>query len=218
MGRIIKAAGDYLSLVKFIHTVFAMPFAMIGFTLAVTTTDHEFSLKLLVLIILCMIFARNAAMGFNRLADRKFDSLNPRTGQREIPSGRIGVSERFMLTNYVKHTFLRSLELGALYLDGLHKVAVERHIKVGVALLNPLHHRALIVLIASGNKLRINLLKGLLVLVGDLRLLLNDFPHLVVYTLNLSALCLCLLAKRNLTVVVTEVSGYQRADNDGNHK
>lgn len=48
MGRIIKAAGDYLSLVKFIHTVFAMPFAMIGFTLAVTTTDHEFSLKLLV--------------------------------------------------------------------------------------------------------------------------------------------------------------------------
>ena len=91
MGRIIKAAGDYLSLVKFIHTVFAMPFAMIGFTLAVTTTDHEFSLKLLVLIIMCMIFARNAAMGFNRLADRRFDSLNPRTGQREIPSGRIGV-------------------------------------------------------------------------------------------------------------------------------
>jgi len=91
MGRILKTAGDYLSLVKFIHTVFAMPFALIGFTLAVTTTAHEFSLRLLGLIILCMIFARNAAMGFNRLVDRKFDSLNPRTGQREIPAGKIGV-------------------------------------------------------------------------------------------------------------------------------
>ncbi|HAX93250.1 MAG TPA: 4-hydroxybenzoate octaprenyltransferase [Bacteroidales bacterium] len=91
MGRILKTAGNYLSLVKFMHTVFAMPFALIGFTLAVTTTTNEFSLRLLLLIILCMVFARNAAMGFNRLVDRKFDSLNPRTDQREIPSGKIGV-------------------------------------------------------------------------------------------------------------------------------
>jgi 4-hydroxybenzoate polyprenyltransferase len=91
MGRILKTAGNYLSLVKFMHTVFAMPFALIGFTLAVTTTESEFSFRLLLLIILCMVFARNAAMGFNRLADRKFDSLNPRTDQREIPSGKIGV-------------------------------------------------------------------------------------------------------------------------------
>ncbi|MFZ2340864.1 MAG: UbiA-like polyprenyltransferase [Bacteroidales bacterium] len=90
MGRILKTAGNYLSLVKFMHTVFAMPFALIGFTLAVTTTVHEFSFRLLLLIILCMVFARNAAMGFNRLVDRKFDSLNPRTEQREIPSGKIG--------------------------------------------------------------------------------------------------------------------------------
>ncbi|MBN2666751.1 MAG: UbiA family prenyltransferase [Bacteroidales bacterium] len=91
MGRILKTAGNYLSLVKFMHTVFAMPFALIGFTLAVTTTEREFSFRLLLLIILCMVFARNAAMGFNRLADRNFDSLNPRTEQREIPSGKIGV-------------------------------------------------------------------------------------------------------------------------------
>lgn len=91
MGRLFKTAGNYLSLVKFMHTVFAMPFALIGFTLAVTTTANEFSLRLLLLIILCMVSARNAAMGFNRLVDRKFDSLNPRTDKREIPSGKIGV-------------------------------------------------------------------------------------------------------------------------------
>jgi 4-hydroxybenzoate polyprenyltransferase len=66
-----------------------MPFALIGFTIAVTGTDNHFSIRLLLLIILCMIFARNAAMGFNRIADLRFDSLNPRTINREIPSGKI---------------------------------------------------------------------------------------------------------------------------------
>lgn len=64
-----------------------MPFALIGFSLAVTEAGNSFSLKLLVLIILCMVLARNAAMGFNRLVDKRFDSLNPRTSSREIPSG-----------------------------------------------------------------------------------------------------------------------------------
>lgn len=90
MSNFLKRTGDYLSLVKFSHTVFAMPFAMIGFALAISRTEYLFSLRLLILIILCMIFARNAAMGFNRLADRKFDALNPRTEKREIPSGKIG--------------------------------------------------------------------------------------------------------------------------------
>ncbi|OFY73957.1 MAG: 4-hydroxybenzoate octaprenyltransferase [Bacteroidetes bacterium RBG_19FT_COMBO_42_7] len=90
MGEILKTAGNYFSLVKFSHTVFAMPFAMIGFALAVSGNEYIFSFRLLILIILCMIFARNAAMGFNRLADRKFDSLNPRTDKRELPSGKIG--------------------------------------------------------------------------------------------------------------------------------
>ncbi len=90
MGEILKTAGNYFSLVKFSHTVFAMPFAMIGFALAVSGNEYIFSFRLLILIILCMIFARNAAMGFNRLADRKIDSLNPRTDKRELPSGKIG--------------------------------------------------------------------------------------------------------------------------------
>lgn len=86
----IKSFRDYFSLVKFSHTIFAMPFALIGFSLAVSGGEFTFSLRLLILIILCMIFARNAAMGFNRLADRKFDALNPRTKNRVIPAGIVG--------------------------------------------------------------------------------------------------------------------------------
>ena len=80
-----------------------MPFALIGFALAVSGTENPFSIRLLILIILCMIFARNAAMGFNRLADRKFDSLNPRTDKREIPSGKISASAAaiFVIINSV---------------------------------------------------------------------------------------------------------------------
>ena len=90
MNNLVLSIKNYFSLVKFSHTVFAMPFALIGYFLAVSQPGYHFSLKLLLLIILCMIFARNAAMGFNRLADKKFDALNPRTRNREIPAGIIG--------------------------------------------------------------------------------------------------------------------------------
>jgi 4-hydroxybenzoate polyprenyltransferase len=89
MKNAFKKVKDYFSLVRFSHTVFALPFALIGFTLGITSDDHYFSFRLLLLIILCMVFARNAAMGFNRYADRRFDALNPRTSGREIPSGKI---------------------------------------------------------------------------------------------------------------------------------
>ncbi len=89
MTRVFDQVRKYLSFVKFSHTVFAMPFALIGFTLAVSAGEYSFSIRLLLLVILCMIFARNAAMGFNRYADRYYDSLNPRTSSREIPSGKI---------------------------------------------------------------------------------------------------------------------------------
>lgn len=79
----------YLSLVTFSHTIFAMPFAIIGFFLAVTTTNHSFEWIKLLLMLLCMIFARNSAMAFNRYLDRDIDLKNPRTQQRDIPSGRI---------------------------------------------------------------------------------------------------------------------------------
>jgi 4-hydroxybenzoate polyprenyltransferase len=90
--------NKYFSLVLFAHTVFAMPFAIIGFFLAVTTTTHEFNWLKLFLMLLCMIFARNAAMAFNRYLDRDIDAQNPRTAIRDIPSGRISSNEALLFT------------------------------------------------------------------------------------------------------------------------
>lgn len=78
---------NYSKLVKFEHTLFALPFALIAFFLALNEEGSEFSVRLLLLVLLCMVFARNAAMGFNRYLDREFDRLNPRTASREIPAG-----------------------------------------------------------------------------------------------------------------------------------
>ena len=125
---------SYLSLIKFSHTIFAMPFAMIGFFLALTTADlnngqwnliksigwgwdvtnftwWEFILVKFVLVVLCMIFARSAAMAFNRYLDQSFDAKNPRTAIREIPSGIIssGSALRFVIVNclaFIVCTFL----------------------------------------------------------------------------------------------------------------
>jgi 4-hydroxybenzoate polyprenyltransferase len=82
-----KKVTNYLSLVKFSHTIFAMPFAFIGYFLAIHQTNTSFDWKLLVFVVLCMIFARNAAMAFNRFIDREIDIKNPRTAIREIPAG-----------------------------------------------------------------------------------------------------------------------------------
>jgi len=89
MKGLFKKIADYLSLIKFSHTVFAMPFALLGFFTAVSSDRYEFSGRLLFLVILCMVFARNAAMGFNRFTDKHIDARNPRTAGREIPSGKI---------------------------------------------------------------------------------------------------------------------------------
>lgn len=88
----------YFSLVLFAHTIFAMPFAFIGFFLAITTTSHKFNWLLMGLMILCMIFARNAAMAFNRFLDRDIDAQNQRTIIRDIPSGRISSREALIFT------------------------------------------------------------------------------------------------------------------------
>ena len=88
----------YFSLVLFTHTVFAMPFAFIGFFLAVSTTEHEFNWIKLLLMVLCMVFARNAAMAYNRYLDREIDAKNPRTIVRDIPSGRISSKEALIFT------------------------------------------------------------------------------------------------------------------------
>lgn len=117
---------NYLSLIRFSHTIFAMPFALIGFCLGVvypnlrlgqwnlnktvgwrvygyTPDDIRHYLILLVLVIGCMVFARSAAMAFNRWLDAKFDALNPRTAIREIPAGIISKNSalRFVILSCV---------------------------------------------------------------------------------------------------------------------
>lgn len=93
----------YFSLVLFAHSVFALPFAMIGFFLGVTTTDHPFNWVILLLVLLCMVFARNSAMAFNRYLDRDIDAKNPRTNMRDIPAGKVSANEAliFVIVNCV---------------------------------------------------------------------------------------------------------------------
>lgn len=85
----MNVVSKYASLVKFSHTIFAMPFALTAYVYALVSTGTPFDWLLLVKIILCMVFARNAAMGFNRWADRGIDAANPRTAGREIPAGKV---------------------------------------------------------------------------------------------------------------------------------
>ncbi len=81
--------SKYLSLIKFSHTIFAMPFALVGYFLGVQS--HGFSYLILIQVIVAMVLARSAAMGFNRLVDYRWDAKNPRTATREIPAGKLSV-------------------------------------------------------------------------------------------------------------------------------
>ena len=86
----------YLSLIKFSHTVFALPFAMIGFFLGLEHAGGQFSWQQFLLILACMVFARSAAMAFNRYIDSDIDALNERTNKREIPAGVISKSRALL--------------------------------------------------------------------------------------------------------------------------
>lgn len=87
----MSAISKYAGLVKFSHTIFAMPFALMSFTYAVVSSATPVgNLWILLLqVVFCMVFARNVAMGFNRWADWRIDAENPRTASREIPAGKI---------------------------------------------------------------------------------------------------------------------------------
>lgn len=104
----MSTVKNYLSLVKFSHTIFAMPFALIGFTLGVQYMGmnhlpfEHIGLKFF-LVLVCMVTARSTAMAFNRYLDRHFDQLNPRTAIREIPAGIIKAEKAllFIIINAV---------------------------------------------------------------------------------------------------------------------
>ncbi len=83
----------YFSLIKFSHTVFALPFALVGFFLAAYRPDYSLEGFTLLLVVLCMVFARSAAMAFNRYLDRDIDAENPRTAVREIPRGEVSPAQ-----------------------------------------------------------------------------------------------------------------------------
>jgi 4-hydroxybenzoate polyprenyltransferase len=102
----LVALKNYLSLVKFSHTVFALPFAMIGFFLSIRDGAFSFEPVKLVYVVLCMIFARSAAMGFNRYIDRKFDALNPRTKMREVPAGVISATAALWFVSIMSVLFV----------------------------------------------------------------------------------------------------------------
>ncbi len=85
----MKTILPFFSLVKFSHTIFSLPFAVVGFFMAVRKTETLPSPYIAVAVLLCLVFARNAAMSFNRYVDRKYDALNPRTKERELPSKKI---------------------------------------------------------------------------------------------------------------------------------
>ena len=94
----IPQIKKYASLVKFAHTIFALPFALVAFLLALQEPGAQFTWLLLLQLLGCMVFARNAAMGFNRWADRKIDANNPRTEGRDIPAGRISPRQALIFT------------------------------------------------------------------------------------------------------------------------
>ncbi len=110
----MSAIKKYLSLVKFSHTIFALPFAMIGFFLAMKqgniseqgdahlgwgihfSETWQLMIAKFFLVLICMVTARSAAMAFNRYLDRSYDALNPRTAIREIPQGVISPISAFL--------------------------------------------------------------------------------------------------------------------------
>jgi 4-hydroxybenzoate polyprenyltransferase len=95
---------NYGRLVRFSHTVFALPFALSAVALA--WPRHPVTPRALLWILVAMVGARTAAMGFNRLVDRKFDALNPRTATWELPQGKVGIGEAVALTTLAALTFV----------------------------------------------------------------------------------------------------------------
>src|SRR5437870_2365541 len=89
----MQAVRKYFEFVRFSHTVFAMPFALAAMWVAGWPGWRTFGL-----ILAAMVCARTAAMGFNRIADRNFDALNPRTQQRHLPAGKISLPTAWLMT------------------------------------------------------------------------------------------------------------------------
>ncbi|MEX0819887.1 MAG: UbiA-like polyprenyltransferase, partial [Pirellulaceae bacterium] len=113
-----------LEMIRFSHTIFALPFALLSAVMAWTTPSYSLSPPLplspspppfrwlhLVGVLLCMVFARSAAMAFNRLADREVDGDNPRTAGRHLPAGTLSVASVTAFTVFTSVGFVASTVL-----------------------------------------------------------------------------------------------------------
>jgi 4-hydroxybenzoate polyprenyltransferase len=87
----------YFEFVRFSHTVFALPFALASMVVAARAERGWPGWRVFLLILAAMVCARTAAMGFNRIVDRRFDALNPRTEKRHLPAGRIRLASAWVL-------------------------------------------------------------------------------------------------------------------------
>ena len=87
----LQTIRHFLELIRFSHTVFALPFALLSAVLAWSQPGSQFRLRDLLGILICMVAARSAAMAFNRLVDRRIDADNPRTARRHLPAGLLSV-------------------------------------------------------------------------------------------------------------------------------
>jgi 4-hydroxybenzoate polyprenyltransferase len=103
-GSALAAVARFGSMVKFSHTVFAMPFALAA--AAIAAREHGITPGRVVAIIVAMVAARTAAMGWNRIVDRHFDAQNPRTAGRELPAGKVSLPAAILLTAASGFVFL----------------------------------------------------------------------------------------------------------------
>lgn len=104
---ILRRLRLLLEMIRFSHTLFALPSAILAAAMA-WAEQGQFRWYQLVGILLCMVCARSAAMAFNRLADRRFDALNPRTQQRHLPAGRLSVASAVWFTAICSLGFVAS--------------------------------------------------------------------------------------------------------------
>jgi 4-hydroxybenzoate polyprenyltransferase len=102
---VIERIRTYLSFVRFSHSVFALPFALTGALLA--AREHPMTWTRIAWIVVAMVAARSAAMGFNRLVDARMDARNPRTANREIPRGAMSTAEAvvFVVSSSIAFVF-----------------------------------------------------------------------------------------------------------------
>ncbi len=97
-ASLVTTIRHFLEMIRFSHTVFALPFALLAAALAWSHPGSPFDLQQLVGILVCMVCARSAAMAFNRIVDRGFDAANPRTARRHLPAGLLSLTTAVTLT------------------------------------------------------------------------------------------------------------------------